>query len=180
MSAGIEGLSALFPISLLIKFVKEHPDAVIPQFQTSGSGCFDLVSVEEVMLIDSVEEVSYRRPDRICNRICNPVEPVSVGFSLEIPKGWIGLIFARSGLAKEGVHLGNGVAVIDNDFRGLVKVLLQYSNYDSESTYKILPKGTRIAQMMFIPQFAIPNFIEVEKLSETARGEGGFGSTGLT
>ncbi len=99
---------------------------------------------------------------------------VPTGLALAIPEGCVGLIFARSGLAsKFGVAPANCVGVIDSDYRGEVIVSLQNSG---ESDYTVQP-GDRIAQLMLAP--AIQAQIEVvEELDGTARGTGGFGSTG--
>ena len=95
------------------------------------------------------------------------------GLALEIPEGYVALIFARSGLAsKQGLAPANKVGVVDSDYRGEVKVAL--FNHSSES--RQIKQGERIAQMVVVP-FLKCEFCEGE-LSETKRGEGGFGSTG--
>ncbi len=95
------------------------------------------------------------------------------GLALEIPEGYVALIFARSGLAsKQGLAPANKVGVVDSDYRGEVKVaLFNHSNQTRE-----IKQGERIAQMVVVP-FLKCEFCEGE-LSETKRGEGGFGSTG--
>lgn len=93
------------------------------------------------------------------------------GLAFEIPEGHVMLVFSRSGHGfKFGSHLANAVGVIDSDYRGEVKVKFNSSN----GCYP----GDRIAQAMVLP---IPSvqFIEVEEISDTVRGEGGFGSTGV-
>ena len=93
---------------------------------------------------------------------------------MEIPAGYFGGIFARSGLsAKEGLRPANCVGVVDADYRGPVCVAL---HNDGEVVRKVQPKQ-KIAQMVVVPFLAV-EFDEVEELSETVRGEGGFGSTG--
>ena len=98
---------------------------------------------------------------------------VGTGVAVEIPEGYVGLVFARSGLAsKQGLAPANKVGVIDSDYRGEIKVAL--FNHSTES--RAIKQGERIAQMVVVP-FLKCDFCEGE-LSETARGEGGFGSTG--
>ena len=99
---------------------------------------------------------------------------VPTGLSLEIPAGWAGMIFARSGLAtKRHLAPANKVGVIDSDYRGEVMVSL-HNHSDEPQTVE---PGERIAQMVIMPYLAA-QFFEVEELSDTVRGAGGFGSTG--
>ena len=102
-------------------------------------------------------------------------EAITTGLSMEIPEGFFGAIFARSGLAtKRGLRPANCVGVVDSDYRGEVIVAL---HNDSNEAQQVLP-GERVAQMVFMPYRAIGNFEVVDNLDDTARGEGGFGSTG--
>ena len=95
---------------------------------------------------------------------------------MDIPEGYFGAIFARSGLAaKEQLRPGNCVGVVDSDYRGEWKIIL---HNDSEQERTVIP-GERIAQMVVIPYLSVA-FDEVNELSETERGAGGFGSTGKT
>lgn len=99
---------------------------------------------------------------------------VHTGLSMEIPEGYAGLIYARSGLAcKRGLAPANKVGVVDSDYRGEVMVAL---HNHSDSVQKI-SAGERIAQLVVTP-FLKAEFFESEALSDTVRGEGGFGSTG--
>lgn len=96
------------------------------------------------------------------------------GLAMEIPEGYMGLIFARSGLAsKRGLAPANKVGVIDSDYRGECMVAL-HNHTDEEKT---LEGGERIAQLVIVPYLAC-EFCEVDTLDETERGAGGFGSTG--
>lgn len=100
---------------------------------------------------------------------------IGTGIAIELEKGTFGAIFARSGLAtKEGLRPANCVGVIDADYRGECIVAL---HNDSESIKFIYP-GDRIAQLVILP-FIPVEFNMVDKLSETVRGNGGFGSTGI-
>lgn len=99
---------------------------------------------------------------------------VPTGIALAIPEGYFGGIYARSGLAsKEGLRPANCVGVIDSDYRGQVMVSLHNDTGESRT----VTAGTRIAQLVIQPFLNI-SFEEKEELSETKRGEGGFGSTG--
>lgn len=101
-------------------------------------------------------------------------EKIGAGIALEIPEGYFGGIYARSGLAtKEGMRPANCVGVVDADYRGPITVAI---HNDSDTTRTIRP-GDRIAQLVIQP-FLPVDFVETDSLSETIRGEGGFGSTG--
>lgn len=99
---------------------------------------------------------------------------IHTGLAVEIPVGYAGLVYARSGIAtKRGLAPANKVGVIDSDYRGEVMISLHnHSNTDQE-----ISDGERIAQLVIAP-FLAAEFCETEELSDTARGEGGFGSTG--
>jgi dUTP pyrophosphatase len=99
---------------------------------------------------------------------------VKTGLALELPQGFVGLIYARSGLAtKRGLAPANKVGVIDCDYRGEVMVALHNHTDIPQS----VAQGERIAQLVITP-YVVAEFEEAEELSETVRGEGGFGSTG--
>lgn len=99
---------------------------------------------------------------------------IGTGLAMEIPDGYFGAIFARSGLAaKEGLRPANCVGVCDSDYRGEYIVAI---HNDSEET-KTVTAGERIAQLVIMPYLPV-TFDEVAELTDTNRGEGGFGSTG--
>ena len=99
---------------------------------------------------------------------------VPTGLAMEIPGGYAGLIYARSGLAcKRGLAPANKVGVVDSDYRGEFMIVLH--NHGSEP--QIIAHGERIAQLVVTPVIT-PGFVEVESLSDTVRSAGGFGSTG--
>lgn len=99
---------------------------------------------------------------------------IGTGLAMEIPGGYFGAVFARSGLAaKESLRPANCVGVVDSDYRGQVTVAL---HNDGVQTRTVEP-GERIAQLVIMP-FLPVEFAEAEELEETARGCGGFGSTG--
>ena len=136
-----------------IKFKKTHPLAVIPKRGTSGAAGFDLTAV-----ILDVKETTLK---------------YDTGIAVEIPPGYVGLLFPRSSVCKTGLSLANSVGVIDSDYRGSISFVF-YKDVPCIAPY--LP-GDRIGQLVIVP---IPevDFVEVEELSETERGKGGYGSTG--
>lgn len=140
-----------------LKVKKLHEDAQLPEYATEGAACFDIRSVQ-----DGVVPV-------------NGSLALSTGLSFEIPEGHVMLVYSRSGHGfKNDVSLSNAVGCIDSDFRGALAIKL--SNDGTKDFY--VEKGDRIAQGMIIKYDRI-SFVEVESLSETLRGEGGFGSTGI-
>ncbi len=99
---------------------------------------------------------------------------VPTGIAMEIPAGCAGLVFARSSMgAKRGLAPANKVGVIDSDYRGEIRVVLL--NHSSQS--QTIEPGERVAQLIITPVLT-PGFEQVQALSETCRGAGGFGSTG--
>ena len=100
---------------------------------------------------------------------------VGTGLAMELEEGFVGLIYARSGLAtKRGLAPANKVGVVDADYRGEIKVALH--NHSAISA--TVEAGERIAQLVIAPVIHA-EFLEAEELSDTERGEGGFGSTGV-
>ena len=99
---------------------------------------------------------------------------IHTGFAVEIPEGYAGLIYARSGIAtKRGLAPANKVGVIDSDYRGEIMVSLHNHSGDTQE----ITDGERIAQLVIAP-FLKVEYTETDELSDTVRGEGGFGSTG--
>ena len=140
-----------------LRVSKLKDNAVIPTRAHPGDAGLDLYSTEEAHL--------------------GPGERWSVGtgIALEIPEGHAGLVLPRSGLAREhGIALVNAPGLIDAGYRGEVRVLLL--NTDPAETVRI-EVGARIAQLVVTP-VALAAPVEVAELDETARGDGGFGSTG--
>lgn len=145
-------------MSQTLKFKKTDPRAVVPTRSTPGAAGYDMCACLEVPVT------------------IYPGETVMIptGISMEIPLGVAGLIFPRSGMAsKRGLAPANKVAVIDPDYRGEIFIAL----LNHGKVHQVIQPGDRIAQMLFVPYFA-PELEEVEVLSETKRGDGGFGSTG--
>lgn len=140
-----------------LKIKKLHKDAIIPKYATDGSACFDLHALN-----------SGDVP------ACGGATGFRVGLAFEVPEGYAMLIFSRSGHGfNNGIRLVNSVGVIDSDYRGEVSVKLRN---DSGCRFSV-HSGDRIAQAMLIP-VPVVQIEEVDELTETARGDGGFGSTG--
>lgn len=99
---------------------------------------------------------------------------VDTKVKVEIPDGYVGLLFVRSSLGARGVSLANSVGVIDSDYRGYIKAKIRYSGNDA---YERIKYGERILQLVIMPYAAFDIGL-VGELSETKRGEGGFGSSG--
>lgn len=131
--------------------------AEIPEYKTEGAACFDLTT--DAKSIKTIGPGETRL--------------ISTGLAFEVPEGHVMLLFSRSGHGVKGVSLANGVGVIDSDYRGEVKVILQNN---SQTIFSVNP-GDRIAQAMIIP-VPLCELAQVEELTETVRGNGGFGSTG--
>ncbi|HJZ36389.1 MAG TPA: dUTP diphosphatase [Solirubrobacterales bacterium] len=140
-----------------LRVAKLKDNAVIPTRAHPGDAGLDLYSTE----------IAHLGPGERWS--------VGTGIALEIPEGHAGLVLPRSGLAREhGIALVNAPGLIDAGYRGEVRVLLL--NTDPAETVRI-EAGARIAQLVVTP-VAIAAPVEVTELSDTARGEGGFGSSG--
>ena len=99
---------------------------------------------------------------------------IPTGIALEVPKGCAGLVYARSGMSvKRGLAPANKVGVIDSDYRGEIRVVL----LNHSKQFQTVEPGERVAQFIITPVLT-PDYEEVETLSDTVRGTGGFGSTG--
>lgn len=144
--------------NMVLKLMRVREGAIIPKQATAGSAGYDLCAC-----MDAPQTIE---PGERC------VFPS--GLAAEIPAGTAGFVFTRSGLGiKKGIHVTNGVGVIDSDYRGEIRIGLH--NLSAEP-YTVQP-GERIAQMIIMPYFA-PVIEEVTSLTETDRSAGGFGSTG--
>lgn len=99
---------------------------------------------------------------------------IPTGLAMSMPKGFVGLVFIRSGMAmKKGLCLANGVGVIDSDYRGEWKLLIHNSSPEPQ----FINNGDKIAQVVFV-KYKDVVFYPVKELDDTGRGDGGFGSTG--
>ena len=139
-----------------IRIKKLYPDVEIPKYQTSGAVGFDLRAVENISIPSGEARL------------------IGTGLAVELPIGYELQIRPRSGLAlKHSITVLNSPGTVDSDYRGEIKVIL--INH-GKSDFQI-SKGDRIAQAV-VNRVEIVDIVEVEKLSETQRGDKGFGSTG--
>ncbi len=143
-------------VPILVKRLPHGEDLPLPAYATEGAAGMDVVAAEDVMLAPGMRHA------------------VATGLSVAIPHGYEIQVRPRSGLAfKYGVTVPNTPGTIDSDYRGELKVLL--INHGPE-TFTI-KRGDRVAQLVVAP-VTRGTWLEVSELDQTARGEGGFGSTG--
>ena len=141
-----------------MKIKKLNERATIPTYGTDFAAGADLYSCEEGEITIAPGETRF----------------VHTGIALEIPQGYVGLVYARSGLStKRGLAPANKVGVIDCDYRGEIMVAL----YNHSSVAQTLAVGERVAQIVFT-KYDTAEFEVVDELDSTERGVGGFGSTG--
>lgn len=139
-----------------VKIKKLNENCILPKYQTMHSAGCDLHAIESAVIPAGETKL------------------IGTGFSLEIPLGFGGFIFARSGMAlKRGLAPANKVGVIDSDYRGEVMVAV----YNQSKETQTVEKGERIAQLVILPIYQV-EFTEIVNGTETQRGTGGFGSTG--
>jgi dUTP pyrophosphatase len=138
-----------------VRIKKLNETAVIPSYAKDGDAGMDLVATR--IISNTTFDVSY-----------------GTDLAMEIPKGFVGLVFPRSSIRKYELALSNSVGVIDSGYRGELQATFKKTNGLDSLAYKV---GDRIAQIIIIPHPPI-EFNEVDELSDTERGEGGFGSTG--
>ena len=149
-----------------IKVKKLYPDAQLPTYATDGSAAFDFYAYAPngFESLGGMEKTKW----------LVGTDTLETGISIEVPEGHVMLIYSRSGHGfNHNVRLANCVGVIDSDYRGAIKVKLTADGY---SQLKV-SHGDRIAQGIIMPYPKV-EFEEVDELSETQRGTGGFGSTG--
>lgn len=143
---------------MVIQVKKLRSDAVLPTAGSERAAGYDLYAC-----IDTEIEIKPHTTGKI-----------GTGLSIAVPEGYFGAVFARSGLAsKKGIRPANCVGVCDSDYRGEYIVAL---HNDSNEAYMVVP-GERIAQLVILP-YLQADFVIADELDETARGAGGFGSTG--
>ena len=146
-----------------VKIKKVHPDAKMPKYAKFGDAGLDLTAISK--------DRSFK-----FNEI-RSVVTFGTGLSIEIPEGYVGLIFPRSSVSKTYYHLANSVGVIDSSYRGEILVKMREAITAEGEPLKDYEVGEKIAQLIIIPYPQI-ELEEVDELSDTERGEGGFGSTG--
>ena len=142
-----------------VRYVKLDERATVPSYGTACAAGADLCAItDEGGIVISPHETVF----------------IHTGIAMEIPDGFVGLIYARSGIAcKRSLAPANKVGVIDSDYRGEIMVAL-HNHGEKEQA---IQNGERIAQLVILPYLAV-EFNEVDELTETDRGANGFGSTG--
>jgi len=141
-----------------VRIKKLNENAVIPTYAKEGDAGMDMVATR--IINETLDSITY-----------------GTDIAVEIPEGFVGLVFPRSSIRKTHLHLSNSVGVIDSGYRGELQATfkkIQGISNNALDNYKV---GDRIFQLMIIPHPTI-QFIEVDELTTTERGEGGFGSTG--
>ncbi len=151
----------------------------LPTYATTGSAGIDLkANLNDIKDIDSVKGMDFDLIVNIDDKTIG-LKPggralIPTGLYMQIPEGYVGDVRPRSGLAlKEGITVLNADGTIDSDYRGEVGVIL----YNASNSYKAIKHGDRIAQLIISP-YKKALIVEFDKLDDTSRGEGGFGSTG--
>ena len=135
-----------------VRIKRLHPDAVVPKYAKAGDAGMDLTAVE---MEREWNIVTYK-----------------TGLAIEIPEGHVGLLFPRSSVYKTSMVLSNCVGVIDSGYRG--EIMMKFRSTESNKAYEV---GDRVGQLIILPYPQV-EFEEVENLSSTDRGSGGYGSTG--
>lgn len=139
-----------------LKFKKLHKDAVLPRYAKPGDAGMDLTAVDGEWDVGRMQ-VRYR-----------------FGLAVEIPPGHVGLLFPRSSICKTNLSLSNAVGVIDSGYRGEISAVFNLLRGERGEIYRA---GERVAQLVVVP-FVHCDVDEATELSETERGNGGYGSTG--
>ena len=141
-----------------IKVKKLNENAILPTYGSASAAGADLYNLPSADVVIPAHETVM----------------IHTGLAMEIPEGYAGFLFARSGIAsKRGLAPANKVGVIDSDYRGEIMVML----HNHGSIPQTVIPGERVAQILIMPVFT-PGFTVAEELSDTTRGQGGFGSTG--
>ncbi len=137
---------------------KLRQNALLPTYGSSGAAGADLYACLDESVVVAAGQTAW----------------IPTGLAMEIPQGFAGFVYARSGLAcKRGLAPANKVGVIDSDYRGEITVVV----YNHSGKAQTIAHGERVAQLV-IARVDTPAFVQVQSLSDTQRGEGGFGSTG--
>lgn len=143
-----------------VKFKKLNSKATVPSYGSASAAGADLYAC-----LDGGKEVFESGETKL----------IHTGIALEIPEGYAGLIYARSGIAtKRGLAPANKVGVVDSDYRGEIMVSL----HNHSNSVQQIEDGERIAQLVITPYLTV-DFVEADEISNTDRGAGGFGSTGI-
>jgi len=147
-----------------LKFKRLHPDAVIPSKAHNNDAGYDLIAVE-------TGSVKYDNNDNLLY-----IE-YKTGLSVQPPEGYHTEIFPRSSISKYDLSLCNSIGLIDNEYRGEIILRFNVLGHYIPNLKNVYKKGDKIGQLVIRKTYNIP-VVEVEELEETARGTGGFGSSG--
>lgn len=140
---------------MTVKIKKLCPEAILPVYAKKGDAGMDLTAIStEIIDEDNYGYIEYR-----------------TGLAIEVPEGYVALMFPRSSCSDTGLILANSVGVIDSGYRGEIKC-----RFKAIPNTRYYEEGERVAQLVILPYPQI-EFEEVENLSKTERGEGGYGST---
>lgn len=142
--------------NLKVRIKKLIPEAVIPSYSNPGDAGLDLVAT--YVKVEDHNKYGYFE--------------YGTGIAVEIPEGYVGLVFPRSSICKTGMILSNSVGVIDSSYRGEIRFRFKYVS--GTNSYDV---GDRVGQLIIIP-YPTVEFEEVSELNNTQRGSEGFGSTG--
>jgi len=143
---------------LKIKVKKLHKDAVIPQYAKIGDAGLDLTATNITV---NNKYVAYK-----------------TGLAFEIPEGYVGLLFPRSSNCNKSLILSNSVGVLDSGYRGEVEFRYKYTSVnETAEEFDVYDIGDKVGQLVIIPYPQV-ELIESDDISQTERGESGFGSTG--
>lgn len=145
----------MFNYELNVNIKKLNENAVIPKYAKEGDAGLDFVATKVISETDN--QISY-----------------GTDIAVEIPENYVGLVYPRSSIRNKELSLSNSVGVIDSGYRGELQATFNKTAGEASEKYSV---GDKIFQMIIIPYPAV-TFIEVDELSTTERGEGGFGSTG--
>lgn len=142
--------------NIKVKIKRLDPQAITPSYAKPGDACMDLAAISKTI----VEESGYGYVE------------YGTGLAFEVPENYVMLIYPRSSISNQGLLLANSVGVVDSGYRGEVKFRFKWVK--DTNLYNV---GDRVGQFMIIP-LPIMELEEVDELSETERGQGGFGSSG--
>lgn len=153
-----------------VKIKKLHPDAIIPKYAKDGDAGLDLTAIS-MEYYPSADQMDFSSTKDEYGYV---YFEFGTGLAIEIPEGYVGLIFPRSSISKTAMILANSVGVVDSGYRGEIKMRFKSNNLYTGKSYKI---GEKVAQLIIIPYPQI-ELKEVTELSDSERGADGYGSTG--
>jgi dUTP pyrophosphatase len=160
------------PPVMKLKVKKLNLDATLPTYATDGSNGLDLVAT-------SIINHKVKERNKEGRTLIEEYVECRTGISVEIPKGYVGLLFPRSSVSKKNLVMANSVGVIDSDYRGEIMMrfkVLEVSSYGAFKDAYLYEQGDKIGQLILfqVPKLEVE---EVKELGDTERGSGGFGST---